>query len=260
MAGVNLLSTIATPADDSSADAFADSDSAGDTTDPATPPPTPLQQWQAKFQLANCPLPEDSLVIRNQIESWRHSCNPLCPSKGKCGKGEASCEHMLPFEFRPTERKSCANPECGTSSLNRLCLIALFADSKEPPHCKLTTTDAVLYTQTRIIEGIHCWVSKCESCGALYYPHPVDQGTWCGDFAFIECVGIYCYSSKRFYTLPLLWDWRAQMEHGLSPEGAIRAWASNPLFRLPRSQQSDRYHFHAFVSHLVQVGTHAVFF
>jgi hypothetical protein len=42
--------------------------------------------------------------------------------------------------------------------------------------CQRTVTDAVLYTQTRIIEGITCWVSKCLSCGASYYPHPVDQG------------------------------------------------------------------------------------
>jgi hypothetical protein len=43
------------------------------------------------------------------------------------------------------------------------------------------------------------------------------------------------------------------MEHGLAPEAAIKTWASQPQFGLSRSKQMDRHHFHAFVSHLVQV-------
>lgn len=43
------------------------------------------------------------------------------------------------------------------------------------------------------------------------------------------------------------------MVHGLSPEAAIKTWASQPQFALTRSQLMDRHHFHAFIAHLVQV-------
>ena len=55
-------------------------------------------------------------------------------------------------------------------------VIVSLADSKKELVCQLTVTDAVLYTQTRAIQGIKCWVSKCVDCAAAYYPHPVDQG------------------------------------------------------------------------------------
>ena len=121
---------------------------------------------------------------------------------------------------------------------------------------RLLPEDAVLYTQTRIITGIKIYVLRCDNkeCGASFYPHPWKQGNLRSnvvpDFAV---TGIYFYSSKRLYTLPLLWYFRAEMVHGLAPEAAIKTWASQPQFGLTRSQQMDRFHFHAFVSHLVQV-------
>ena len=75
-------------------------------------PPDPMQEWQAQFQFEQCPLPEDSILLRDLVDSCRHACNPSCPSKGKCGKGDSACEHMFPFEFRPpADRKTCA--KCG---------------------------------------------------------------------------------------------------------------------------------------------------
>jgi hypothetical protein len=133
----------------------------------------------------------------------------------------------------------------------------LRAESKDLETVRLRT-DATLYTQTRIIPNIHCWVTKCKKCGATYKPHPVDLGKRNVSLAFLTSLlllgaGIFCYSTKRFYTLPLLWYWRQELLHGLAPEGSIRTWASSPLFQLTRSAQHDRYHFHAFICHLVQV-------
>lgn len=66
---------------------------------------------------------------------------------------------------------------CATACLPSL-TDRVVAESKEPLVCQQTVDDAVLYTQTRIIPGIKCWVSKCGSCGATYLPHPVDQGLY----------------------------------------------------------------------------------
>lgn len=176
LVGVDLLPVrVEEPKDDMSSESQADVD--GDATEPQpSSPPDPMQEWQAQFQFQYCRLHEDSIATRDQIDSWRHTCNPACPSRGKCGKGDCACEHTFPFEFRPPpDRKTCANPNCGAQPL--VCQLSrLVADSKEPLVCRQTVDDAVLYTQTRIIQGIKCWVSKCESCGATYYPHPVDQG------------------------------------------------------------------------------------
>lgn len=75
-------------------------------------PIDPMQEWQAKFQFEHYRLHEDSIATRSLIDSWRHSCNPACPSRGQCGKGDSACEHTFPVEFRPPpDRKTCA--KCG---------------------------------------------------------------------------------------------------------------------------------------------------
>ena len=177
LVGVDLLSASLEDSNgDTSSETKADVDD--DATEPQpTSPPDPMQEWQAQHQFDNYRIHEDSIATRDLVDSYRLSCNPACPTRGRCGKGDSACEHTFPFEFRPPpDRKTCA--KCGAQCIcpPACTLSCVVADSKEPLVCQLTVTDAVLYTQTRIIPGIKCWVSKCVGCGAAYYPHPVDQG------------------------------------------------------------------------------------
>lgn len=118
LAGVDLITKpIPDSKEDASSETSADVD--GDTTEPQpSEPPDPMQEWQAQFQFQYCRLHEDSIATRDHIDSCRHTCNPACPSRGKCGKGDYACEHTFAFEFRPPpDRKTCANPKCGARPL-----------------------------------------------------------------------------------------------------------------------------------------------
>jgi len=80
----------------------------------------PLADWEAQFRFKECRIPQDSLELRERIEGWRHECKiDGCSSRGKVGKGEHSCEHTFPSEFRPEHRDSCAR--CGTHQRNLAC-------------------------------------------------------------------------------------------------------------------------------------------
>lgn len=71
-----------------------------------------VSEWEAKFRFEHYRLPQDSLQIRDLVESLRHECKISdCSSRGKTGKGATACEHTFPAEFRPPEHDSCAR--CG---------------------------------------------------------------------------------------------------------------------------------------------------
>jgi len=157
-----------------------DADSAAD--DEAKEKPSaiddPISDWEARYRFERHRLKEDCLETRELIDNLRHECTiPNCPSRGKVGKGEHSCEHTFASELWPDAMDACT--KCG---------IVLFFNGADwfaggkDMSMLLLPDDATLYTQTRIITGIKIHVLKCKSaqCGVTFYPHPWKHGTYCG--------------------------------------------------------------------------------